>query len=123
MKKIFDKVAVAAMIGYACMSSAFAQSQFKLNDIKNSSGAGNQDLAALATKSQNLAQTGSDTWLIWAALAGVVTFSLSLWACKKAAADDRDKPKGAIAGLIIGACLTAIPLLLGLTRNSINIGG
>jgi len=121
MKKIFDKVAVAAMIGFAGMSSAYAQ--FKLNDIKNSSGAGNQDLTALAQKSQQLAQTGSDTWLIWVALVGVVVFTLAMWACKRAADDDRERPKSAIAGLIVGAAMTAIPILLGLTRNSLSIGG
>ncbi|WP_432262875.1 hypothetical protein [Cupriavidus sp. TMH.W2] len=118
MKKQYEKLMVAAMVVYAAMGTAQAQS-FKLDDIKNTSGAGSNDLTATFTKGKSTLQSGIDLFLIGCAAVGIVLFAICVWGMYKASKEERESPKGAIAGVIVGAAMTIIPLLVGLTRNTI----
>lgn len=103
-------------------ANAFAQSSgFKLNDIKGTSGAGSKDLTDLTKKGEATAQSFADFLIIGFAFAGLLIFGISLYALYKAGKDERESPKGAIWGLVIGAAMTAVTLILGLTRNTFGI--
>jgi hypothetical protein len=50
---------------------------------------------------------------------GVIIFCLSLYGLYKAGKEERENPKGAFIGLVVGAAMTIATLLLGYTRNTI----
>ncbi|WP_454727980.1 MULTISPECIES: hypothetical protein [Cupriavidus] len=119
MKKLYERLMVMTMIGYAGIGSAQAQQNFSLSDIKNTSGAGSNDLSTTFTKGQQTAQNGINLWIILFTALGVIIFCLSLYGLYKAGKEDRENPKGAFVGLFVGAAMTIATLLLGLTRNTI----
>lgn len=119
MKKQYEKLIVMAMVAYAAMGTAQAQSSLKLDDIKNTSGAGSNDLTATFTKGKSTLQSGIDLFLIGCAAIGIILFAICVWGMYKASKEERESPKGAIAGVFVGAAMTIIPLLIGLTRNTI----
>jgi hypothetical protein len=118
MKKLYERLMVMSMLAYAAIGSAQAQS-LKLDDIKNTTGAGTNDLTATFTKGKQTAQAGIDLWVILFTALGVIIFSLSLYGLYKAGKEDRENPKGAFIGLFVGGAMTIVTLLLGLTRNTI----
>lgn len=118
--KLKNKLIAGVMVSLV-NATAFAQSTFKLSDIKGTSGAGTNDLTNLTTKGQATAQSFTDFSIIIFAFIGVIIFGISVFALYKAGKDDRESPKGAIWGLITGAALTAVTLLLGFTRNTFGI--
>lgn len=106
----------------AAHTMVFAQQQpFKLNDVKGTSGAGAKDLRDLATRGQETAQSMADLAIIGFALVGLIIFGISLFAMYKAGKEDRESPKGALIGMLVGGGLTAVTVLLGLTRNTFGI--
>lgn len=117
MKKIGFAIFMAMSTGMA-----YAQ-QYKLADPKGTSGAGNKSLKDLATNGADTAQTGADLAIIIFGLIGLLMFGFSLYAAYKAGKDDsgRETPKGAIWGMGIGAAMTCVTLLLGMTRNTFNM--
>lgn len=117
MKKLYERLMVLTMIGYGTIGSA--QAQLKLDDMKNSTGAGTNDLTATFTKGKNVTQSGIDLWVILFTALGVIIFCLSLYGLYKAGKEDRENPKGAFIGLFVGAAMTIATLLLGYTRNTI----
>lgn len=115
--KLIDKFMVGLMVA-SVNGVALAQQNFKLNDVKSTSGAGSNDLTSLTKKGGETAQSFADFAIIIFALIGLVIFGLSLFAMYKAGKDDRESPKGAIVGCLIGGALTAVTVLLGMTRNT-----
>lgn len=117
MKKLWEKLAVTAMVAYGSIGAAHAQ--LKLNDIKNTTGAGTNDLNAVLTKGQQTAQNTVDLWLVGSALVGVMVVTVCIWGLWKASKEERESPKGAIVGLVVGALMTMVPIVIGLTRNTV----
>jgi len=115
----YRRVVIAALLAGAEVS-AFAQ-QMKLNDIKGTSGAGTNDLTTLTNKGATTAQAFADLFLVGCALVGIVVFGVSLYGLYKAGKEDRESPKGALWGLGIGGAMTAVPILIGLARNSLSV--
>lgn len=116
------KSKVLAALTLAILSvEARADNQLQLNNISGSTGAGSNDLTALMSKGQNVAQSGINFALIAFAAVGILMVGLSLYGIYKAQKDQRDSPKVAITGLIIGACMTSVALIVGLMRNTINV--
>lgn len=121
MKNIMKKTGFAIFVA---MNSAVAYADgFKLSDPKGTSGAGDKSLRDLANSGAETAQSGADFAIIVFCLIGVILFGGSLYAAYKAGKDDsgRETPKGALWGMGIGAALTCVTLLLGMTRNTFGL--
>jgi hypothetical protein len=111
-----------ATITVATLSlQARAQTTLQLNNLSGSTGAGSNDITALMTKGQNVAQSAVTFGVIVAAAIGVFLIIGSVWGIYKAQKDQRDSPKVAVAGLIVGSVLTSIALIVGLLRNTISV--
>jgi hypothetical protein len=116
MDKMIATLAVAML-----SLQARAQTSLQLNNLSGSTGAGSNDITALMTKGQNVAQSAVTFGIIVAAAIGVFLIIFSVWGIYKAQKDQRDSPKIAITGLIVGAILTSIALIVGLLRNTISV--
>jgi len=115
MKRVVEKISVAMLL-VSIHVATFAQ--LKLNDIKGTSGAGAKDLTDLGKKGEATAQSMIDLFLIGCAAVGIIVFSISIFGIYKAGKEERESPKGAIFGLVVGASMTLIPVLIGLFRNT-----
>ncbi|ARL04324.1 hypothetical protein [Burkholderia pseudomallei] len=116
------KAKIFAVTTMAVLSiEARADNQLQLTNIQGSTGAGSNDITNLMTKGQNVAQAAVNFALIAFGALGVILIGLSLWALYKAQKDQRDSPKAAVWGLIIGALLTSVALVVGLLRNTVNV--
>lgn len=120
LPKLTEKLMVVAGIAMLHVNS-FAQQGFRLDDIRGTSGAGTRDLRDLTVRGQETAQSFADLAIIGFALVGLVLFGVSLFALYKAGKEDRESPKAGIWGAVIGGALTAVTVLLGLTRNTFGI--
>lgn len=118
ISNLYWKAVVGAVLA---VEAASAMAQLKLNDMGGTTGAGSNDLSALATKSGSTMQYFADLAVIVFAFIGVLIFGISVFGLYKAGKEDRESPKGAFVGLIVGAALTAVTLLLGLTRNTLGV--
>lgn len=112
---------LAALTVAMLSAEARADNQLQLNNISGSTGAGSNDITSLMTKGQNVAQSGVNFLLIAFAAIGILMVGLSVYGIYKAQKDQRESPKVAITGLIVGACLTSVALIVGLMRNTINV--
>lgn len=110
--------AIVGLMGASISSVVLAQFQ---SSPRGANGAGANDLTALTKKGAETAQNFADFAIIIFALIGLVIFGLSLFAMYKAGKDDRESPKGAIVGCLIGGALTAVTVLLGMTGNTFGI--
>jgi hypothetical protein len=115
VKKLVEKMSIGMLL-VGMHAASFAQ--LKLSDIKGTSGAGTKDLTDLGKKGQDTFQAGIDLFLIGCAAVGIIVFSISMFGVYKAGKEDRESPKGAIFGLVVGAAMTLIPVLIGLFRNT-----
>lgn len=113
----------AVLLNSMMAGQAMAQTtgDFKLNNVQGTSGAGTKDLTALSTKAGTTMQSFADTAIIIFTFGGLIIFGLSLFGLYKAGKEERESPKGAIFGLIIGGALTAVTLLLGMSRNTFGL--
>jgi hypothetical protein len=119
ISKLYWSLSAVLMVGLV-HNLAFAQG-IKLTDVQGSSGAGTKDLSALATKAGATAQSFADLAIILFTFVGVLIFGISLFGLYKAGKEDRESPKGAIFGLLVGGALTSVVLLLGMSRNTFGI--
>lgn len=117
---VFNKISFAVFMMFSHVL-AFAEQDFKLDDIKGTSGAGTKNLTDLTVRGAETAQSFVNLVLIVFCFIGVFIFALSLVGLYKAGKEDRESPKGAIIGLVIGGCLTAVTVLLGYTRNTLGV--
>jgi Na+-driven multidrug efflux pump len=112
---------LAALTAAMLSVEARADNQLQLNNIAATTGAGSNDITALMSKGQNVAQSGVNFLLIAFAAIGIALVALSLYGIYRAQKDQRESPKVAITGIIVGTCLTSVALIVGLMRNTINV--
>lgn len=120
LQRIKGKIVAAATLTLLSPLSR-ADNQLQLTNIQGSTGAGSNDISALMTKGQTTAQNAVNFGLIIFAAVGIFMVGFSLYGIYKAQKDQRDSPKTAIAGLIVGALLTSVALVVGLLRNTANV--
>jgi len=116
-----EKVATALLLA-AVSTQTWADNQLSLTNISGSTGAGSNDVSALMTKGSTTLQNAVNFILIFFCFIGVVLFGSSIWAIYKANKDQRESPKIAVIGIFVGAALTCVTLLIGLARNTANVG-
>ncbi|ABO60241.1 hypothetical protein Bcep1808_7364 (plasmid) [Burkholderia vietnamiensis G4] len=114
---------VAAALTVAMLSTvARADQQFDLNNISGTSGAGSADFTAWANKIKGYLQSGVNLVLLFFAAAGIVLCGTSIKKVYDANKDNREPPKVAIIGIIVGAALTIVTVIIGIIRNSATPG-
>jgi hypothetical protein len=118
--RLKEKVVVASLIAFVSMESR-ADNTLQLTNISGSTGAGTSDISSLMTKGSTVAQNFVNFMLIAAAAVGVAMVCASLYGIWKAQKDQRESPKVAVVGLIVGALMTSVALVVGLLRNTVNV--
>ncbi|TKC90158.1 hypothetical protein FAZ69_08395 [Trinickia terrae] len=123
MKRLYTHMdKLIATIAVATLSvQARAQSTLQLNNLSGSTGAGSNDITALMTRGQTVAQAAVTFGIVVAAAIGVFMIIFGMFGIYKAQKDQRESPKTAVAGLIVGACLTSVALIVGLLRNTVSV--
>ncbi|WP_232452004.1 hypothetical protein [Burkholderia ubonensis] len=120
MKKLLDlKYKMAAAVTVAMLSAvARADQQFDLNNISGTSGAGSADITAWVNKVKGYLQSGINLVILFFAASGIVLCGVSIKKVYDANKDNREPPKVAIIGIITGAALTIVTVIVGIIRNS-----
>ncbi|KVV07467.1 hypothetical protein WK77_16915 [Burkholderia ubonensis] len=110
---------MAAAVTVAMLSAvARADQQFDLNNISGTSGAGSADITAWVNKVKGYLQSGINLVILFFAASGIVLCGVSIKKVYDANKDNREPPKVAIIGIITGAALTIVTVIVGIIRNS-----
>jgi len=81
---------------------------------------GGKTIATAAQNVDNTRQILTSVLLGAFALVGAIIVGLSLLALRRASNDEgREKPVGAVVGLVIGGLMVAVPAIMWMVRNSI----
>lgn len=83
--------------------------------------AGNRTIDTMASNTDRLAGNLYNTMTTGATLLGVLLVGISLWGFYKASKEERETPKPAVVGLIIGGLLTAIGLVAAFSANTLTL--
>ncbi|WP_249204696.1 hypothetical protein [Burkholderia cenocepacia] len=114
---------IAAAMTVAMLSTmARADQQFDLNNISGTSGAGSADITAWVNKVKGYLQSGVNLILLFFAAAGIVLCGTSIKKVYDSNKDNREPPKVAIIGIIVGAAMTIVTVIVGIIRNSATPG-
>lgn len=111
-----------ALIAMSLAPWAWADQQLQLNNISGTSGAGSSDLTAWFTKIGGYFQSGITLVLMGFTAFGVFLCGVSIHKVYAANKDQREPPKLAIIGIIVGALMTIVPVVIGILRNSATPG-
>jgi hypothetical protein len=112
-----DRVMLALLLA-TLPPAAMADTQFQLNNMSGTSGAGSTDFTTWSTKILGYFQSGVNLALGFFAASGVVLCGVSIKKVYDANKDQREPPKLAVIGIIVGATLTIVPVVIGILRNS-----
>ncbi|ODP35061.1 hypothetical protein [Pandoraea sp. ISTKB] len=121
LKKLKSSIVNKVLLATLALSQveARADSSLQLNNISGTSGAGSMDITGWFNKLSTYFQSGLNLFLIAVALIGIVTLALSIKGIYDANKGNREPPKTAIIGIVVGSCLTAVPFIVGVLRNSV----
>lgn len=120
MKKLAqlrEKIAFALLMVYLA-PLAYADQQLQLNNIGSTSGAGSADLNTWFNKITGYFQSGVNLLLIAFAAFGIWLTGSSIHKIYAANKDQRESPKTAVIGIIVGPLLTMVAVVVGVLRNS-----
>jgi hypothetical protein len=113
---------LALCVAIAFPSFAFAQtsSTTGLTAFDNAkTAAGTKTLSSVAAQAGNEANTGMTAFLLLCTGAGVVLVAISVWGLYTASRDDRETPKKAIVGVLVGGAMTIISLITAYSSNTL----
>ncbi|EKN4699727.1 hypothetical protein JE939_002899 [Yersinia ruckeri] len=80
---------------------------------------GGKDIGQVFTNMDNIGKQFVTLLLGLCVVAGACLVAISLASLYKASKEEREKPTSAIVGLIIGGLLTAVPVILWISSNSL----
>lgn len=80
---------------------------------------GGKNFNTLATNADNARQVATTLILGGFALVGVIMAGMSIISLHKAAKEEREKPTGAIVGLIAGGGLTMVTMIVWIVHNTL----
>ncbi|MBN3729363.1 hypothetical protein [Burkholderia sp. Tr-20390] len=120
MKNLMDiRYKVAATLTIAMLSAvARADQQFDLTNISGTSGAGSADITQAVNKYKGYLQSLITLVLLFFAASGVVLCGISIKKVYEANKDNREPPKVAVIGIVVGAAMTIVTVIIGILRNS-----
>ena len=116
MKNLLNRLYVGSVL--LLLSTSAAAQAPRLDNPRATTSA---DLTHLLARGQNTLQSTADFVVMLFTFSGIVLVGLSLFGLHRAAKDERERPKGAVAGVIIGGCLTAVGTIAILTGNTLNL--
>jgi len=117
LAQLREKIAFALLMVYLA-PMAYADQQLQLNNIGGTSGAGSADLNTWFTKITGYFQSGVNLLLIAFAAGGIWLTGTSIHKIYAANKDQRESPKTAIIGIIVGPLMTMVAIVVGVLRNS-----
>lgn len=122
IKKAKKAVDNRIIFGYVLMTTpllSYAQNSGSIagfNTAKQT--AGSKKLDDVAQNVDRLAGNTYNTINTIAILLGVFLVAISLWGFYKSSKDERETPKSAIVGLIIGGMMTAVGIVTAMSANT-----
>jgi hypothetical protein len=81
--------------------------------------AGNKKIDNVMASASGTANSAYDAFIIGITVFGVVLVGLSLYGMYKASADERETPKKAIVGLVVGGALTVVGIITAYSANTL----
>ena len=81
--------------------------------------AGTRKLDDVAANAERTSNAGYNAMIVFFTVLGVLLVGLSLWGMYKSSKDERETPKSAIVGLIIGGGLTVIGIITAFSANTL----
>lgn len=120
MKLLYKLFATLTILWMELSDLAYA-GNIRVDDFKNTSGAGTKRLDDMLNSAGKTGQSVLDFVIIIFTVVGVIVCGISLYALYQASKDEREKPKAAIVGLFVGGALTAVGLVTGYMANTVGV--
>lgn len=117
MKHLTTRGILRVMSASAALSATQAHALTPVALTQDQSGG--KTLTNVFNNADNTLQMGSALIIQGVTIMGFVVVALSLWSLKKAAQDEREKPGGAIASLVIGGLMAGVGSLMWIIKNSL----
>lgn len=118
-KAVIDTRILATCIVASTPVLSFAQNTGSIQGFDNAKQqAGSKKLDDVANNVDRFAGNTYNSMTTVATLVGVFLVAISLWNLYKASKEDRESPKHAIVGLIIGGLMTVIGLVTAFSANT-----
>lgn len=123
IRKQYNKLMITAAMAMSGQA-AMAQNYYSGNsgaDLLNyaNQAAGNRTMSNFFANAGNTTSQGVNFLLVIFTAIGLGLVGFSLYGLYKASKDERETPKSAIWGLVIGGCLTAVTTIAFFVRNTV----
>ena len=117
-----DAKVLAVSVMAAAPVISFAQNTGSIAGFDNAKNtAGSKKLDDSLSNTDRLFGNAYNTMTTAATFLGVLLVAISLWQLYKASKEERESPKSAVVGLIVGGLLTAVGLVTAFSRNTLTL--
>jgi len=108
------------LLAVAVMAFVFTSPAFAVQSTDaTQDSSGGKNLTSVATDADNARQIITTVILGGFALVGIIMAGMSVLALHRAAKEEREKPTGAVVGLICGGLMTMVPILVWIVHNTL----